>query len=167
MLAPIGAVIGIGLLAFMGFMLRGNMDDTSVLGSQLEAIEGRIAQEQNEIAASKEQVTQLEVEIGPVEATANIFETTFTSLEQGRERADADMSNIVSLLGGDVDLAEVHYGEASVVVNGIASGEDDIFIYAKNLKKGFSSVIISSIKAEEDPEKLGEIIGYEFEFLLE
>jgi type IV pilus assembly protein PilM len=167
MLTPVGAVIGIGLLAFMGFTLRGNMAQNAVLDSELAAIENHVAQEQKEISALKEQVTQLEAEIEPVEATANIFKTTFTSLGEGRESADEDMSDVVRLLAGNVDFTEVNYGGKSVTVSGIASGEDDIFAYAKSLKSGFSSVIISSIEAEDDPDAPGEIIWYNFEFLLE
>jgi len=168
-LAPIGVIIGFGLLFFMGFMLRGNMAHTSVLSSQLVAIESSIAQEQKEIVALTEQVTQLEAQIGPVEARTNVFETTFTSLGEGRETVDRDMSKVVSLLPEDVGFIEINHGDNSVTVNGIVKeevdAEDDIFTYARNLRGSFSSVIISSIEAVEDCE--GEFEGFEFEFLLE
>jgi type IV pilus assembly protein PilM len=167
-LTPIGVIIGIGLLVYMGFMLRGSMAYNSVLGSQLSAIENNVAQEQKEIGALKEQVAQLEVQIGPVEARANIFETTFASLGEGREQVDRDMSKIVSLLPGDVDLTEVNHGGKSVTVTGVViktDAEDDIFTYARSLRSSLSNVIISSIEVKEDEE--GEIEGFEFEFLLE
>jgi Tfp pilus assembly protein PilN len=167
-LTPIGVIIGIGLLVYMGFMLRGSMAYNSVLGSQLAAIESSVTQEHKEIGALKEQVTQLEAQIGPVEARTNIFETTFTSLGEGRELADRSMSKIVSLLPEDVDLTEVNYGGKSVTVSGIViktDAEDDIFTYARNLRSSLSGVIVSSIKVKEDEE--GEIEGFEFEFLLE
>ncbi len=168
-LAPIGVIIGIGLLVYMGFMLRNSMAHTSVLGSELAAIESSIAQERKEIVVLKEQVTQLEAQIGPLEARTNIFETTFTSLGAGRELVDRNMSDIVGLLPGRVDLTEINHGGKSVTVSGIVKeevdAEDDIFTYARNLRSHFSSVIISSIEAVEDEE--GEIEGFEFEFLLE
>ena len=165
-LAPIGVIIGIGLLVYMGFMLRNSMAHNSAMGSELAAIESRVAQEHKEMEALKEQVTQLETEIGPVEARASIFETTFTSLRKGRELVDEDMSDIVRLLPGNVDLTEVNHGSKSVSVSGIASGEGDIFTYARNLRGSFSSVIISSIKAEVEEEGR-EIEGFRFEFFLE
>jgi type IV pilus assembly protein PilM len=167
-LAPVGAIIGVGLLVYMGFMLRTNMTHTSVLSSELAAIESRVVQEQKEISALKEQVTQLEAQVGPVEARANIFETTFTSLGDDREQVDNDMHNIRDELPNeDVDLAEVNYGGESVTVSGVViktDAEDDIFTYARNLKNYFSSVIISKIEGVEDED--GEIEGFEFEFLL-
>ena len=168
-LVPVGVIIGIGLLVYMGFMLRNTMAHTSVLGSELAAIESSIAQESEEIAALQEQVTQLEAQIEPLEARTNIFETTFTSLGAGRELVDRDMSKVVSLLPERVDLIAVNHGGKSVTVSGIVMeeeyAEDDIFTYARNLKSSFSRVIISSIKAVEDEDK--EIIGLKFEFLLE
>jgi type IV pilus assembly protein PilM len=167
-LAPVGAIIGIGLLVYMGFMLRTNMAHTSVLSSELAAIESNVAQEQKEIGALKGQVTQLQAEIGPVEARTNIFETTFTSLGDGREQADNDMSQIVSLLPNeDVNLKEVNYGGDSVTVSGVViktDAENDIFTYARNLKNSFSSVIIEKVEAAEDED--GEVEGFKFEFLL-
>ena len=81
---------------------------------------------------------------------------------------DRDMSKIVSLLPGDVDLIEVNHGGKSVTVNGKVvktDAEDDIFTYARNLRGSFSSVIISSMEVVEDED--GDIEGFEFEFLLE
>ncbi|MDH5696412.1 MAG: pilus assembly protein PilM [Dehalococcoidia bacterium] len=164
-LAPIGIIIGIGLLVYMGFTLRNTMAYNSVLSSELAAIETRIAQEQEEMLTLKAQVTQLEAQIGPAEARTNIFETTFTSLGEDRKQLNRDMSELVSLLPKGVDLQKVNHGGASVTINGIAPAEGDIFQYARNLKGSFSSVIISSIKAREGDE--GEIEGFEFELLLD
>jgi hypothetical protein len=166
-LAPIGVIIGVGLLVYMGFMLQTNMAYNSVLSSELAAIESSVAQGHKEVSALKEQVTQLEAQIGPMEARVNIFDTTFNSLKEGRELVDRDMSKVVSLLPGDVDLIEVNHGGKSVTVNGKVvktDAEDDIFIYARNLRGSFSSIIISSVEAVEDEE--GEAEGFEFEFLI-
>jgi type IV pilus assembly protein PilM len=167
-LAPIGVIIGIGLLVYMGFMLQNSMAHTSVLSSELAAIESSTAQEQEEIAVLKEQVTQLEAQIGPLEARMNIFETTFTSLGEGRELVDREMSDIVRLLPGgkDFHLMEVNHGLRSVTVNGIAPDESDIFQYARDLRNSFSTVIITSIEAKEVEGEEGETTEFGFEFLL-
>ena len=167
-LAPVGAIIGIGLLVYMGFMLHNSMASNSVLSSELAAIESSIAQEQKEIVALQEQGAELEAQLGPVEARMSIFETTLASLGAGREQVDRDMSDVVSLLPSSVDLIEVNHGSNSVTVRGVVieeNAEDEIFIYARNLRDSFSRVIISSIEAVEDC--AGELVGFEFEFLLE
>ena len=163
-LAPIGVIMGIGLLIYMGFLVRNNAGYTSVLHSQLAPIESRITQQSKEITTLREQVKQMEAQIEPVEARANIFNTTFTSLSRGREQVDRELSEIVSLLPGTVDLTEVNHGAESVTVSGIAPDEDDIFKYARDLRSRFPGVIIRSIEAIEDEE--GEIEGFNFEFLL-
>ncbi len=167
-LAPVGVIIGVGLLVYMGFMLRNNMAQTSVLSSQLTTIEGSVAQEQKTIGTLKEQITQLEAQIGPAEATTKIFDDKFNELKTGREQVDNDMNKIVSLLPNeDVNLKEVNHGSDSVTVSGVVIKTDaqiDIFTYARNLQSSFSSVIISSVEAKEDED--GELEGFEFEFLL-
>ena len=167
-LAPVGAIIGIGLLIYMGFMVYNNMSYLSALRSQLEPIEASIAQQHEAIAVLQEDVGQVEVQIEPAKATASSFDTTFTSLGKRRELVDRNLSDIVSLLPASVDFIEVNHGDKSVTVSGIIpdeDGEDDIFRYARDLRGRFSSVIISSIEAREGEEE-EEIEGFEFELLL-
>jgi len=163
-LVPIGLIIGIGLLVYMGFLVRNKADYTSVLRSQLTPVESRITQEQKKIEMLQGQVKEVEAGIAPVQAVAKIFDTTFTSLELGREGVDRELTDIVNLLPGTVSLTEVNHGGNSVTVCGIAPDEDDIFRYARDLRSKFASIAISSIKAREDDE--GLITGYDFELLL-
>jgi len=168
-LAPVGIIIGIGILGYMGFMLRGSVAHTNVLRSELATIENNITRERMEIVTLQEKAAQLEVQLAPVEARTNVFETTFNSLGTGRELVDRSMGDIVRLLPQDADFVEISHGSNSVVVNGMVKeevdAEDDIFAYARDLRSRVSNVIISSIEAMEDCE--GEFLGYEFEFLLE
>jgi len=163
-LVPIGLIIGIGLLVYMGFLVRNKVDYTSVLRSQLTPVESRITQEQKEMETLQGQVKQVEAGIAPVQAVAKIFDTTFTSLELGREGVDRELTDSVNLLPGTISLTEVNHVGNSVTVRGIAPDEDNIFRYARDLRSKFASVAISSIKAREDDE--GLITGYDFELLL-
>ena len=90
----------------------------------------------------------------------------FTNLAQGREQVDGDSSQIVSMLPPTVDLLVLNHGGDSIIVNGIAPDEAEIFTYARSLRGSgrFSSVSISAIIEEflEDE----EITRYKFEFLL-
>jgi len=177
-LVPIGIVVGIGLFIYMGLLVQNSVAHTAVLRSQLALTESRIAQHIAEIATLKEQFEPAEAQIKPVEAqielveaTTGVFKATLSSLEEGRERVDGDLSQIVSPTGS-VDLTEVSHRGDTVTVRGIAPDEDDIFEYARGLRNSgrFSMVIISSIQAYietiEGEEEKEETRGFNFEFLL-
>lgn len=169
-LAPIGIIIGAGILVYMGMMLRNSMAQNEVLRTELANAEGAVTDERMEIATLKEQVTQLEAEIAPMEARTDVFVTTFESLGDGRALVDQHMDDIVRLLPSDADFIEINQEDENVTINGVVKeeidAEDDIFAYARDLRGQFLGIIISSIEAFEDEES-GEFIGYEFEFLLE
>jgi predicted nuclease with TOPRIM domain len=139
------------------------------LRSELASVENTVTQERVEIATLNEQVTQLEAELEPIGARADVFENTFDSLEDGRALVDRHMGDIVRLLPSDADFIEINHEEEQATVNGLVKeeidAEDDIFAYARDLRNRFLRIIISSIEAREDDE--GEFIGYEFEFLLD
>jgi type IV pilus assembly protein PilM len=167
-LTPVCVIIGAGILVYMGIMLRNSTAQNDLLRSELATIETSITQERVEIATLTEQVSQLEAEVAPFEARADVFETTFDSLGDGRALVDQHMDDIVRLLPSDADFIEINHEDENVTINGLVAeeidAEDDIFAYARNLRERFLRIIISSIEAVEDEE--GEFMGYEFEFLL-
>lgn len=165
-LVPIGMVVGIGLLAYMGFLIYNEITYTGELRSELASIEDRVLLQRQAILAVNGEIEQMELQIEPVEAATNTFNTTLTSLGEGREQVDGDLSEIVSLLPTSVNRYTVNHGGDSVTVSGMTSSdEDDIFKYARDLRNSgrFPIVLISSITAEEEE---GEIEGFNFEFLL-
>jgi type IV pilus assembly protein PilM len=168
-LIPVGVIIGAGILVYMGMMLRNSTAQNETLRSELASVENTVTQERVEIATLNEQVTQLEAELEPIGARADVFENTFDSLEDGRALVDRHMGDIVRLLPSDADFIEINHEEEQATVNGLVKeeidAEDDIFAYARDLRDRFLRIIISSIEAREDDE--GEFIGYEFEFLLD
>ena len=179
LLIPAGIIIGVGLLAYMGFMVRNTTARNEALRSQLAPVESRIAEEQKNIGTLQEQVKQVEDGIAPVQAKANSFDSTSNSLKDGRERTDKDLNNIVDLLPGTIDFIEVNHEGGAVTVKGIIldeNGEGIILQYAKDLRTRFAglqvayqrSVIVSSIEwvPDTDHPETQEIIGYKFEFLL-
>jgi len=168
-LIPVGVIIGAGILVYMGMMLRNSTAQNEMLRSELASVENTVTQERVEIATLNEQVTQLEAELEPIGARADVFENTFDSLEDGRALVDQHMDDVVRLLPQDADFIEINHEEEQAMVNGLVKeeidAEDDIFTYAKDLRGRFLRIIISSIQARENDE--GEFIGYEFEFLLD
>jgi type IV pilus assembly protein PilM len=167
-LIPAGLIIGVGILVYMGFQVRDKASYNSVLLSQLTPAESRITEEQKKIGALQEQIKQVEAGVAPVQARAKIFDDKFNELEVGREQTDRELTDIVNLLPGTLELKEVNHEGESVTVKGVAPDEDDIdaiFRYARDLRIKFASVAISSIEVKID-EVNGTISGYNFEFLL-
>jgi len=171
-LIPIAiAAVGIGALFYAYPIVQNSMAQTADLRAQLQTTQGLVTQQQAQITTLKEQIADVSP-AEPLEATAAVFETTFTNLGQERERADGDMRQIVNLLPETVDLTNVNHSGDNVNINGIAPDETDIFTYARSLRGSgrFSLVVISSITEippEEDEE--GEVIKdrqFEFAFLL-
>jgi len=145
-LIPVGIVVGIGLIIFAVILVRNNRADIEALQSQVTVAESSVTQQEKEIAALKAQ-------IGPVEATAGQLDTTVTTLQRGRATVHEDLTEIVELAGEKINLSSVNHVGSSVTVNGVASDEDDIFSYARDLRAltdsandlRFSRVWISSI----------------------
>jgi type IV pilus assembly protein PilM len=168
LLAPAAAVICVGLVVYMGFLVRGKVEYNATLRSELASIDSRIDQQLQETVALRMQIEGAKAQVEPMEAKASTFDDKFNELEAGREQMDTELHDIVSLAeaaGIDLDNGfKIDYGGGSVTVSGKkVPDEDDIFKYARALRDKFSTVIISEIKAVEEDE---EIIGYDFEFLL-
>jgi hypothetical protein len=168
-LVPVGVIIGAGILVYMGMMLRNSTAQNEVLRSELAGVEKSVSEQQIEIATMKGQISQLEDEMGPMAARAEVFDTTFDSLGDFRGLVDQHLDDIVTLLPQETDFIEINHETEDVTVNGLIkkedNAEDDIFTYARDLRGRFFRIIISSISAIEDTE--GEFTGYEFQFLLE
>jgi type IV pilus assembly protein PilM len=168
-LVPAGVIVGAGILVYMGMMLRNGTAQADVLRSELASAEKTVADEQLEIASLKDQIGQLEAQMEPTAARAEVFESTFSALGDARSLVDQHMDDIVTLLPQGADFVEINHETENVTVNGLVKkeidAEDDIFDYARELRSHFLGITISSIQAVEDDE--GEFVGYEFEFLLE
>jgi len=172
-LIPIAiAIAGIGLLFYTWSLLQNSMAQTDVLSTQLISAERQVAEHRKEIGPLKEQIAQIEPQITPIEATEVVLSTTFTTLGEGREQLNSDMSQIVKVLPATVDLTGVNHTGDNVTVSGIAPSEAEIFTYARDLRGSgrFSLVVISAITeritiiGEEEEEE--EIREFTFEFLL-
>jgi len=163
-LAPIAITIGLGIIVYLGILVYNKSSYISVLESELTPMENRIALENLNMASLEEQIAQITPQIAELEATTGIFDSTFASLEETRTRINGDMSQIVSLQPGNLLTTVNHTGDLVTVI-GLSSNEDGIFSYARALRNSgrFSTVVILSIEAKEEDEK---IVSYKFEFLL-
>jgi type IV pilus assembly protein PilM len=175
-LVPMGIIIGVGILVFMGYLAQRASAETGRLESQVVASEQPLAQPNRDIAAIKEQIKQTEPQIKPIEtqigqvtATTAVFTSTRDGLTTGRHKVDADLDKIVRLLPSSnvVDLLTVNHTAEGITITGLAPDEDYIFEYTRALRGsgGISSLIITSITLEEKEEE-GAVVQYNFELLL-
>jgi len=135
------------------------------LDSELIPLENLVAAENLEIAAMEDEIELITPQIAVIEATTGIFDDTFNALVEARIKVNGDMSQVVDLLPGNLDLTIVDHTDNLVTVTGLSPNESGIFSYARALRNGgrFSTVVISSIEAIEED---GVVINFNFEFLL-
>jgi type IV pilus assembly protein PilM len=145
----VGVAAGIGLLICLGFLINGRGDYISLLRSQLAPAQSNVALQLKEIAEAQEQIKQIETQLGPVAARAEIFDTTLTSLKTGREEMSSDLIDILNLKPGTIILTGIDRKAGEVTVSGTAQTEDDVFGYARDLRSNFGNAIISSVEALE------------------
>ena len=152
-LVPVGIVIGIGLIIFGVILVQTNRAHTETLRSQLALVQSSVTQKQSEIAT-------LSAQVGSLGAIAGELDTRVTIMERERAAVHEDLTQIVRLAAEKVTLSSVNYGGSAVTVNGVASDEDDIFSYARDLRESgrFSEVWIKSITGGEG--------GFSFAFSL-
>jgi type II secretory pathway component PulJ len=89
----------------------------------------------------------LKTQASSAEAIAGELDARITTLERERATIHEDLTQIVTLAQNNVTLGNVNHGGRSVSVQGVASSEDAIFDYARDLRSGgrFSRVWVSSI----------------------
>ncbi|MFC1956725.1 pilus assembly protein PilM [Chloroflexota bacterium] len=180
-LLPIIVVLGIGAVFYMYNLGRNAEARNDLVRSQLELTQNQIPQQKAVNTDLEEQIVEIEPQIEPIKTKADTFNTTFTTVEEGRNQMDQELTRIANLTPEDVALIyafndEVtgyaspiceasieHTGDMATVV-GRSRDIGAIFKYAKDLRGtgGFSDVIIASIEAYE-----GETVkGYNFQFVL-
>jgi len=156
---PIGLVVGIGALLWLGFLGQLAAHDTAALRSQLALVEQQMEAPVPRIAALGENITQVEAQIKPVQAINTMLKAKIASFKEERELVYEDSFDVVKTLPGGVLLLKVQHSGDRITISGFTEKEHmdgpdgigelrtNIFDYAKNLKNTgrFSEVIISSI----------------------
>ncbi|MFC1911102.1 pilus assembly protein PilM [Chloroflexota bacterium] len=139
-LIPVGIVVGICLVVFLGILVLQNRANIETLRSQVPGLEAQVIEQQRD-------VTQLAASVESTKADAEALQARLDSIEQGRTVLLQDLRQIDRLAGETVTLGSVSHEGGSVTLTGSAPTVDDIFRYARALRSGgrFSSVWISSI----------------------
>ena len=164
-IAPIAMAIGVGILVYLGIMVVNKANHVNVLNSELIPLESLVAAENQEIAAMEGELELIAPQITVLGAATAIFDDTFSALLDTRIKVNGDVSQIVDLLPGELNLTLVNHMGDQVTVTGLSPNESGIFSYARAIRNGerFPTVIVSAIEAIEENDV---IINYSFEFLL-
>ena len=164
-IAPIAAIICLGILVYLGILVVNKTNYIDVLNEELIPLEGLVAEESQAVTALEEEITLLTPNIAELEVATAVLDTTYNALEETRTRINGDVSQIVGLMPGNLNLTMVKHDSDLITVTGLSPNEGSIFVYARALRDSgrFSTVIISSIEARE---QLGNIVRYEFELTL-
>jgi Tfp pilus assembly protein PilN len=176
----VAIIASIGALAWGGLFIRDigtetatlhsrintKQAETNILLAQIASANSNIDQQNEAIAIQQEQITQIEAQIQPIEATESILNDTLAGLEQGLDKVNYDLREIVNLwLPTNINLHSINYVGDSVTINGLAPDEAAIFSYARALRSSgrFPTVVILSITETFKGE---EIRLFDFQFLL-
>jgi len=142
-LIPVGIVVGVAVIVFVGISVMHNRTQIELLRSNVAVAERSVSQEQAE-------VTALTTEVASTEGIADTLRSTLTSVQRNRTTIHEDLQEIHKLAGEIVTLTTVSHTGGSVTVTGAAPDVDEMFGYARELRESgrFSSVWISSIANE-------------------
>jgi type IV pilus assembly protein PilM len=132
---PVGAVIAIGALAYLGLVLLQNATDRTVeLNTEIGTTTRSISQTEEAIETLGSQIEQTETAIQPLEGIASVFDNTFIVINAERDDMNGDVSPVVSLAKGEVMLTNIQHDGFVAYVDGFSSDEDSIFRYARYLR---------------------------------
>jgi len=159
-LLPVFAVIGIGIVAYMGsFVYRGRAD-TARLKTQVTQSAAPIATQTQQIASLKAEVTRvtplsapIDAQVAAINARVNAFRSAMSDLQANRAKVNYDLKKrVVELLPADkqdLTLTSVGHDGAMMAVTGTASSELYIFEYTRALRSSGIGVLVSSIQAAD------------------
>jgi type IV pilus assembly protein PilM len=139
-LTPVGLVLGIGVIVFGTIAILQTRAEIASLKPLVATEEGIVLQYQRDITSLRGQIT-------PMTATADQLNDRISAMEMARAEIAIDLSEIHTLAGTRIRLTRVDHAVGSVTVTGTASACDDVYDYARELRKSgrFSSAWIRTI----------------------
>jgi type IV pilus assembly protein PilM len=161
-LAPIGVVAALAILAYGTYSLvtlRGDVSKLKTQYSQLQsqadalrkanaAIQVDIKTQQDQSTALSGQADGIQAQIDSSNADATFFQSTLNNLTSGLNDCDKDVRELVNDIPKGLTVNQISYDTAAVSINGQAPTQDLILAYAKAIRISgrFNTVDISSIE---------------------
>jgi Tfp pilus assembly protein PilN len=163
---PVGAVIAVGVLVYVGLMLVALKNDTKSLVNQYNILQAQtihlrsdIKQAQADILAQKTEADSLSADAAAIEgqivqtqADQLVFTNLLSGLKLDLDNADRDVREVINLVPAGVNITGVGYQADSTNITGTASSQSLILTYARSIRSGgrFASVTISSMETLSD-----------------
>jgi type IV pilus assembly protein PilM len=138
----IAALVVVGF----GFITLQSYRETQSLQAQVNAALGQVAVRSGTDAAIK----QLQIQIDAVNSSGAKFTQQLDATKDQRAGANEDISAVISLLPGIVDLKGFAYG-SGITITGTAPDDTTIVNYVRNLRNSgtFAQVLISEMRELE------------------
>jgi len=143
-LVPVGVVIGVAALVFLGISVLTNRAQIETLRTDVARAEGLVVQEQSDIAALRAEVTS-------TEDTANTLRDTIVALDQGRADMYLDLRDIDrAARRHNVQWESIRHVGESVTVGGRAGVPCYVYNYSRYFRddsdRPFLSVWVSPVE---------------------
>lgn len=148
LIMPIIIIIAIGLLFPLVTRVQSTAADTVLLRGELDTINQLIKQN----LAQRQDIAELEVKVGEIEASGDTFTTVFNNFGKHHIEVNGDLRVAANTLPGTVDLSSITHASAGLTINGMALSETEVLAYARAVRAGgrLPHVIVSSIEKTED-----------------
>ena len=142
-LVPVGVVIGIAVIVFLGISVLTNRAEIETLQTDVTATERRATDEQRD-------VTALRAEVAAVDETEVALRETAAAIARDRAEMHEDLEVIIRLAGDRVTLGTANHSGGSISLSGTARDVDAAYAYARALRNSgrFRTVWISPVSAE-------------------
>ncbi|MBM2825452.1 MAG: Pilus assembly protein [Dehalococcoidales bacterium] len=147
-LVPVGAGIGVALLAYVAIQKQNVNTEIASLRSQLATVETNANKPRQDIEVLKKQIAQAEANLNQAKATESGLSDRLENLGSGREDIDKDLAEIVKQRPQAVTIGSInHSGGGAITISATSKTEADIWTFARRLRDSgrFASIWIPSV----------------------
>jgi len=146
-----GAVVAVGLLAFLVMLTQSTSADIASIRVQLDTTEQLLQQkaaQRQELAGS---VAELEKKITEVEAACGNFTAALSSLEKQSAGINRDLEVTIASLPSTISLSSISHANGMLTISGRAPSQREVSSYISKLDAGgrFGEITIANMSRIE------------------
>lgn len=140
-------VIAIVLVASLGYFTYGDVNRTSMLESQVQAVRLQVTK----IQGTSEEIKKMQAKRDEFKANLDSYKQPLNDARSQRVKMIGDLSSVTRLLPGTINLKSVKCGSQSLTITGTAPEKTIILSYVRALRDTgrFSSVLLSNMSEAE------------------
>ncbi len=146
------ATAAVSLLILLTMFIQDASGHITSTRNQLDTTNQFIQQKQLRKKELMTNIAELEKKLAAAEASRRAFATALDSLDKQGNKVNGDLEVTVKSLSGAINLGSISYAISMLTLNGWASNEKDLLLYARKLDGSgrFSEVIIASLRKTRD-----------------